>query len=97
MLKRARIRWFLSLDFNTLPENIKKKEQRTFRSITIEGEEIEFSGGFTDLHTLAYKDILDGKGFGREDARSSIETCYTIRNSRPVGKKGDYHPMIREL
>ncbi|MFC2100227.1 Gfo/Idh/MocA family oxidoreductase [Bacteroidota bacterium] len=97
LLKRARIRWFLSLDHNTLPKQAREKDQRTFRSITIEGEEIEFSGGFTDLHTMAYKDILDGKGYGREDARSSIEMCYTIRNSKPTGLKGDYHPILKNL
>jgi len=97
LLKRARIRWFLSLDYNTLPKQARENDQRTFRSVTIEGEEIEFSGGFTDLHTIAYQDILRGKGFGREAARSSIEMCYSIRNSKPTGLKGDYHPILKSI
>jgi len=96
-LERARVRWFLSLDYNTLPAEIRKTDQRTFRSITIEGEEMEFSGGFTDLHTVSYRHILDGNGFGVEDARNSIETVFNIRNSAPVGKKGDYHPFLNKL
>ncbi len=97
LLKNARIRWFLSLDDSTLPEDAVKEEKRTYRSITVEGEEIEFSGGFTDLHTLTYQDILSGKGFGLDDARKSIEMCYTIRNADVVGLKGEYHPMIKNI
>lgn len=90
--ERARVRWFLSINYDVLPEEIKKKGQRTYRSIQIEGEELEFSGGFTDLHTKVYKDIIEGKGYGLEDARQAIETVHKIRNSRPVGLKGEYHP-----
>ncbi|MFH0892960.1 MAG: Gfo/Idh/MocA family oxidoreductase [Bacteroidota bacterium] len=96
-LEKARVRWFLSIDVNTLPEEIKAKGQRTFRSITIEGEELEFSEGFTDLHTLVYKDILSGGGYGLEDARESIQVAYTIRNMSPVKPTGDYHPLIKNL
>jgi len=97
ILEKARVRWFLSLDYNDIPEKIKATGQRTFRSMTLEGNEIDFSGGFTELHTAAYRDILDGKGFGLDDARSSINTVYSIRNARPVGRVGDYHPMINDL
>ncbi len=91
--ERARVRWFLSINYDVLPEKIKSKSQRTYRSITIEGEELEFSGGFTDLHTRVYEGVLAGNGFGLEDARQAIEIVHTIRNSEPVGLKGEYHPF----
>ncbi|MDA3790826.1 MAG: Gfo/Idh/MocA family oxidoreductase [Desulfobacula sp.] len=94
-LENARVRWFLSVDEATLPENIRTAGQRTYRSIKIDGKEIEFSTGFTDLHTLSYEGILAGDGFGLKDARSSIETVYTIRNKVPNMKKGEVHPFIR--
>jgi UDP-N-acetyl-2-amino-2-deoxyglucuronate dehydrogenase len=93
-LKQARVRWFLSLDVMDVPEEQRTKGQRTFRSITVNGEEIEFSGGFTDLHTLTYQNILAGNGFGPEDARGSIETVFNIRNAAPIGLSGDYHPFL---
>ena len=94
-LENARVRWFLSIDHNDLPEEAKKSGKRMFRSITVEGEEIEFSEGFGDLHTVSYREILDGKGFGLSDARQSVITAFTIRNSNPVGLVGDYHPMLK--
>lgn len=96
-LEKARIRWFLSLDYNDLPASVKEAKQRTFRSIVVDGEEIEFSEGFTDLHTLSYMEILMGRGFGLNDARQSINIAYIIRNSQPVGLTGDYHPLLRLL
>lgn len=92
-LERARVRWFLSINEDVLPQEVQAKGQRTYRSITIEGEELEFSGGFTDLHTRSYEDILGGKGYGLEDARQAIEIVHTIRNATPVGLKGEYHPF----
>jgi UDP-N-acetyl-2-amino-2-deoxyglucuronate dehydrogenase len=94
-LANARVRWFLSLDYNDIPALVKASGKRTFRSITVDGEEIEFSEGFADLHTMSYQEILAGKGFGLNDARQSVETSYTIRNSKPVGLKGDYHPILK--
>ena len=94
-LEKARVRWFLSVDETTLPQNIQKAGQRTYRSITVDGKEIEFSGGFTDLHTLSYKGILAGKGFGLAQARPSIETVHQIRNAVPNLKKGDRHPFVQ--
>jgi UDP-N-acetyl-2-amino-2-deoxyglucuronate dehydrogenase len=79
---KARVRWFLSIDENDLPESIRKIGQRTFRSIKIDDSEIEFSHGFNDLHTESYKNILLGKGFGLEDARKSVELVHEIRNSK---------------
>jgi len=94
-LENARIRWFLSLDYNDIPSLVKENGQRTFRSVKVDGKEIEFSEGFTDLHTLTYKEIIAGRGFGLKEARQSVETAYAIRNSNPVGLKGDYHPNIK--
>ncbi len=96
-LERAHIRWFLSLDYNDLPPEMKENGQRTYRSITVDGKEIEFSEGFKDLHTQIYRKILDGEGFGLEESKKSIETVYTIRNARPAGLKGDYHPLLKKL
>jgi UDP-N-acetyl-2-amino-2-deoxyglucuronate dehydrogenase len=94
-LEKARVRWFLSLDYKDIPESVFKSGRRTFRSITVDGEEIEFSEGFADLHTMSYKEILAGRGFGLKDARQSVETAYIIRNSKPVGLQGDYHPLLK--
>ncbi len=96
-LERARVRWFLSIDNDDIPKEIKAAGQRTFRSITVDGHEIEFSGGFTDLHTVSYEHILAGKGYGLEAARKSIQTVYNIRNTEPVGLSGDYHPIIKTI
>jgi UDP-N-acetyl-2-amino-2-deoxyglucuronate dehydrogenase len=94
-LEKARIRWFLSLDYNDIPQAVKESGRRTYRSITIDGEENEFSEGFADLHTLTYSQILAGNGYGLQDAKHSVETVFTIRNAKPVGIKGDYHPMLK--
>lgn len=96
-LKKARIRWYLSLNKEAIPEEAKKAGLSTYRSITMEGEEIEFSGGFTDLHTDSYKNILAGNGFGIHEARKSIEIVHKIRTAEPIGLKGDYHPMLKKL
>ncbi len=95
-LEKARVRWMLSLDSTDIPKEIRDAGQRTFRSITVEGKEIEFSKGFTDLHTETYKSILEGGGFRLEDARPSIETVFRIRNSKTIGRRGDYHPFLKK-
>ena len=69
---------------------------RTFRSITVNGDEVEFSGGFTDLHTVTYQNILNGNGFGIDDARESIVLTDVVRNTKPIGLKGDYHPFLKK-
>ena len=92
-LERARVRWFLSISEDTLPVAIKEKGQRTYRSIKVEGEEIEFSEGFTDLHRKSYQQILAGHGFTLEEALPSIELAHDIRTQTPIGLKGDYHPL----
>jgi UDP-N-acetyl-2-amino-2-deoxyglucuronate dehydrogenase len=94
-LEKARVRWFLSLDFNDIPKQQQSEGQRTYRSIEVDGKAIEFSGGFTDLHTRSYEEILKGKGFGISDVRSTIQTVYEIRNASPIGLKGDYHQLLK--
>jgi UDP-N-acetyl-2-amino-2-deoxyglucuronate dehydrogenase len=96
-LKNARVRWFLSVKYDYIPIEIKDRGQRTYRSITVDGEEIEFSGGFTELHTRSYQEILKGNGFGLEEAYGSIETVSTIRNIEAIGLKGDYHPFCKKV
>ena len=93
--ERARVRYFLSINADHLPPNAVQGEKRTYRTIKIDGEELEFSVGFTELHTESYKLILDGKGFGIEDARNAINIVYDIRNAQPIGLKGDYHPLAK--
>ena len=94
--ERARVRWFLSINYDVLPEEIKEKGQRTYRSITIEGEELEFSGGFTDLHTTSYEEIIKGNGYGLEAPRQAIEIVHAVRNTKPVGLIGEYHPFAKK-
>lgn len=96
-LRHANVRWFLSVRYDYIPEAIKVQGQRTYRSITVDGEEIEFSGGFTDLHTRSYEEILKGKGFGLDEARGSIEIVSTIRNLEPAGLAGEYHPFCKKV
>lgn len=91
--EHARVRWFLSINADTLPKEVAEKGQRTYRSINIAGEELEFSEGFTELHTETYKDILSGGGYGLEDARQAITIVHDIRNATPIGLKDDYHPF----
>lgn len=94
-LNQARVRWFLSINADTLPDAIKVTGGRTYRSLTMEGEEIEFSDGFTELHTHSYQHILMGNGFGLEEARNSIQLVHDIRHAESVGLKGDYHPLAK--
>lgn len=94
---RARVRWFLSIDVNDVPAAQREAGQRTFRSITYDGKDLEFSGGFTDLHTRSYEEILAGRGFGLEENRAAIETVATIRTAAPAGMTGDYHPFLKQV
>lgn len=96
VLKKARVRWFLSVDYNHIPESVKSKGQRTYRSITVDGEEVEFSGGFTDLHTKSYEEILAGNGYGPSDAQTSIKIVHDIRNARIAPLTDDYHPFLKK-
>lgn len=95
-LERARVRWFLSINADTLPDEVKASGKRTFRSITVEGKELEFSEGFTDLHTRSYQEIMAGRGFRIGETRTSIEIVHQIRHQQPVGLTGDYHPFAKK-
>lgn len=93
-LKNADVNWFLSIDENDLPKDIHEKGQRTFREINIDGNEMEFSAGFTDLHTITYREILNENGFGLDDARDSIELVEKL-GSLDIARGGELHPMIK--
>jgi UDP-N-acetyl-2-amino-2-deoxyglucuronate dehydrogenase len=97
LLRQARVRWFLSLNPVFLPDDTRARGIRTYRLVTVNGDAVEFSEGFTDLHTESYRKILSGKGFTSEIAVPSIRTVYEIRNSAPVGIKGDYHPYLLKM
>jgi UDP-N-acetyl-2-amino-2-deoxyglucuronate dehydrogenase len=94
-LERAEVQWFLSVDAKDLPFTVEAGKRSTFRSITVDGEEIEFSEGFTDLHTRTYEETLAGRGFGIEDARPSIELVYRIRSAPIAAIDGSAHPRLR--
>lgn len=96
-LARARVRWFLSIDANHLPEAQKAQGQRTYRSITVNGEEVEFSDGFTDLHGDSYREILAGRGFSLEQSRNAVEMVHHIRNATETALTNDYHPFCQKL
>jgi len=93
-LKNANVKWFLSTDRNDLPEEAKESGSPTFRSIKVDGEEIQFSSGFTDLHTRVYEEILAGNGFGIDDARPSIKLVHSIRKAAISSDKDTAHPFI---
>lgn len=94
-LNKARVRWFLSINYDYIPEEIKKQNKRTFRAITVNGKEIEFSEGFGDLHTKSYEEVLKGNGFGLHEATPCIQLAHDIRLATPIGAKGDYHPFVK--
>lgn len=93
-LEHARVRWYLSINRNDLRKTPAEPGKTTYRSITVDGEEIEFSEGFTDLHTVSYREILNGNGYGLDDARHSIEIVQNIRNQKPIGKTDESHPFV---
>ena len=92
--ENARVRWFLSIDAEDLPKEVKEKQQRTFRAITIDREELEFSDGFTELHTISYQKILQHQGFGLAEVRPSIEIVHDIRNAE-IENLGYKHPFLK--
>ena len=92
-LENANIRWYLSIDDNDLPTEAKEKNQRTFRSIQIDGNEVEFSDGFTDLHTIVYDKIIKGEGYGIEEARDAIELVYRFNFAKPILDRSRAHPF----
>lgn len=94
-LQRARVKWFLSIDRNCLPPEAVSAGQTTYRSITIDGEEVDFSGGFTGLHTRVYEEALAGRGFGIDTVRPSIRLAHDIRHAVPTGVCAESHPFLR--
>jgi UDP-N-acetyl-2-amino-2-deoxyglucuronate dehydrogenase len=94
-LQRARVKWFLSIDTEDLPFKPEPGKKSTFRSITVDGAEVEFSEGFTDLHTRVYEEVLAGRGFGISDARASIELVHRIRESKVVAPNDGAHPKAK--
>ncbi|MBN1556398.1 MAG: Gfo/Idh/MocA family oxidoreductase [Phycisphaerae bacterium] len=96
-LERADVKWFLSLDRNDLPDANRGEKPKTFRSITVDGEELEFSEGFTTLHTTSYQEILAGRGFTMEDTRQAIDIVSRARTAEPIGLKGEYHPILKTI
>mgnify|MGYP006316176737 FL=1 len=91
--EKARVRYFMSINADTLPKQAIEQGKRTYRKMEMDGKEIEFSDGFTELHTESYKKILAGEGFGLDQAYQSIKIVHDIRNTRAIGLKGDYHPL----
>lgn len=91
--QKARVRWFLSADVEDVPAAAREAGQRTYRSISVDGAEVEFSEGFTDLHTRSYEAILAGNGFGLNESRVAVHTVATIRTAPVRPLVGDYHPM----
>ena len=95
--ERARVRWLLSVDVNDVPADARAAGKRTFRAITVDGDNFEFSEGFTDLHTRSYEEILAGRGFGLEENRVAIETVSSIRNAPIAPREGDFHPFLLQV
>jgi len=96
-LQKARVRWFLSIDRADLPHPPQEGQPATYRSLTLDGQEIEFSEGFKDLHTRSYEEILAGRGYGLQDAKPAVDIVSNIRRSKPVGLQGEYHPLLARL
>jgi len=94
--ERARVRWFLSIDANDLPDEVNGKKT-TYRNIDISGEQLEFSDGFTDLHTVSYQEILAGRGYGLDAARHAVETVDVIRTTALSPITSDVHPFVKKL
>lgn len=97
VLAHANVRWFLSVNASNLPDEARENAMTTFRSITVDDEAFEFSGGFTDLHTRSYEEILAGRGFGMDEVRNCIQIVHDFRHLEPKGLQGDYHPFCQKV
>ena len=95
--EHARVRWFMSIDIDDVPAEARARGQRTWRSITVDGDELEFSGGFTDLHTRSYQEILAGNGFGLETNRTAVEAVAHIRSAPVIAGSSMEHPFVARL
>jgi len=96
-LEKARIKWYLSIDAKDLPVAVKEKNIRTYRSMKVNDIEVEFSEGFTELHTKSYEEILQNRGFGLKDTKASVQLAYEIRRSTPLGLTGEYHELCKKV
>ncbi len=96
-LERARVTWYLSLEAGDLPKEVIARGKRTFRSIRVDGEEVEMSNGFSDLHNLSYKKIMDGEGFDIEETRASISLVADIRNCKIKTRDKSEHPLLTQF
>ena len=94
-LEKANVRWFLSINYNLIPEVEKLKGKRTYRSIAVDGEDIEFSHGFTELHTDSYDAILKGSGYRIGDTREAIQIVQEIRQMKTTSLQSEYHPLVK--
>jgi len=94
-LEHARVRWFLSVDTADLPESARAAEKTTYRSITVDGTEIEFTEGFTDLHTRVYEEVLAGRGFGIAEARPSIDLVHSLRGMNVSAADATAHDFVK--
>ena len=96
-LERARVRWFLSTDADDLPDEVVSDGGYAYRSMTFDGQEIEFSTGFKDLHTQVYEEVLAGRGTGIRDARPAVELAYSINRSDTESVLADAHPFVSRV
>jgi len=96
-LERARVRWFLSAEADDLPADVRERGQPAWRCLLIDGQEVEFSSGFTDLHTRVYEDVLAGRGMGIADARPSIELVHQVRHAEVTPSKHEAHPLVASV
>ena len=93
-LPRAEVQWFLSTDWRTLPQEVSAQGQRTFRAMEVDGKTVDFSQGFNNLHTISYREILQGGGFGLEENRPAITLCHQIRHQAVQAPDESCHPLV---
>jgi UDP-N-acetyl-2-amino-2-deoxyglucuronate dehydrogenase len=95
-LQRARVKWFLSIERDDLPPEVRSAGRPTFRSITVDGQEIDFTSGFSELHTRVYEEALAGRGFRIDTVRPSVQLAHDIRHAELLGPRPDSHPFLRQ-
>jgi UDP-N-acetyl-2-amino-2-deoxyglucuronate dehydrogenase len=94
-LEHANVRWFLSIDESDLPEHVRRQGGHAYRSLLMDGDAVEFSSGFQDLHTTVYRETMAGRGHGIDDARASIELAYRVRTQPVVRPRDSVHPAFK--
>lgn len=96
-MEKARVRWFLSTDADDLPDEVVENGGFAYRSMTYDGQEIEFSGGFTDLHTRVYEEILAGRGTGIRETRQAIRIAHSINHTEISQSLSEAHPLVSNV